>query len=212
MSAQKTVGRFASMSRRAAITAAALGALALAGCGGGGDAPAQGDMALGAPEGAAVTVIEYASVTCGHCAVWNETVWPEFKAKYVDTNKVRYIFREFPTPPMDIAAAGFLLARCAGDDRYFEVVDQVMRSQQEWIAGAPPRESLLRIAASAGMDQQEFQQCVSDPQAVAAFEQRIQQGRAAGIAATPTFMVNGQQVADTSLAGLSAAIDPLLAE
>ena len=108
--------KYASMSRRAAVTAAALAAMAtLAGCSGGGQSGAvEGDMALGAPEGAKVTVVEYASVTCGHCAAWQEQVYPEFKAKYVDTNQVRYVFREFPTAPEAVAVAGFLVARCAG--------------------------------------------------------------------------------------------------
>ena len=88
---------FAAMSRRAAITGAALATMAMAACSGGAGKPAEGDIGLGAPEGAKVTVVEYASVTCSHCAEWQETTWAPFKAKYVDTNKVRYVFREFPT-------------------------------------------------------------------------------------------------------------------
>ena len=110
--------RYASMSRRAALTAAALAAMAtVAGCTAKSGGEAQGDMAVGAAEGAKVTVVEYASVTCPHCALWQKNTWPAFKAKYVDTNKVRYIFRELPTPPVDAATAGFLVARCAGPDK-----------------------------------------------------------------------------------------------
>ena len=138
------------LNRRAAMIAAVGATLALAACGGGGtSAPAEGDMAKGAGEDAAVTVVEYASVTCGVCAAWNEQVKPEFEERYVDNNRVRFVFRELPTAPQDIAVAGFLLARCAGEDRYFEVVDQIMRSQREWQQGTPPRESLIRIAAEA---------------------------------------------------------------
>ncbi len=99
--------KYAQMSRRAAMTAAALaGMAALAGCGGGGaTGAAEGDMAMGAPEGAKVTVVEYASVTCSHCAAWHKETWPEFKSTYVDTNKVRYVFREIPTPPANVAVA-----------------------------------------------------------------------------------------------------------
>src|SRR5690606_37642635 len=148
--------------------------LVLAACGGGGNsAPAEGDMIRGAGEDAAVTVVEYASVTCGHCALWNETVWPQFKERYVDNNRVRFIFRELPTPPQDIAVAGFLLARCAGDDRYFEVIDQIMRSQREWMQGTPPRESLVRIAANAGLSEAEFTQCVTDQDAILAMDERV---------------------------------------
>lgn len=206
--------RFGAMSRRAAMTAAALAAMGtLAACGGseGGQA-AQGDMAKGAPEGAKVTVIEYASVTCGACGAWHEQVWPEFKAKYVDTNQVRFIFREFPTPPADVAAAGFLLARCAGEDRYFEVVEEIMASQREWGQGIPHSATLNRIATSVGLSPEEFRTCVSDPQALAALEGRIQSARAEGVTATPTFFVNGTRVANSSMESLSAAIDAELAK
>ncbi len=206
--------RFAAMSRRAAMTAAALAAMGtLAACGGseGGQA-AQGDMAKGAPEGAKVTVVEYASVTCGVCAAWQEQVWPEFKAKYVDTNQVRYVFREFPTPPADVAAAGFLLARCAGEDRYFQVVEEIMASQREWQQGVPPAATLSRIATSVGLSEDEYRACVTNPESLAALEQRIQSGRSEGVTGTPTFFVNGMRVADSSMAGLSAVIDAELAK
>ena len=206
--------RFSAMSRRAAMTGAALAAMGtLAACGGsdGGQA-AQGDMAKGAPEGAKVTVVEYASVTCGVCAAWQERVWPEFKAKYVDTNQVRYVFREFPTPPADVAAAGFLLARCAGEDRYFQVVEEIMASQREWQQGVPPAATLSRIATSVGLSEEEYRTCVTDPEALAALEERIQAGRSEGVTGTPTFFVNGTRVADSSMAGLSAAVDAELAK
>ncbi|MFT4955772.1 MAG: protein-disulfide isomerase [Brevundimonas sp.] len=199
------------LNRRAAMIAAVGATLALAACGGSGTgAPAEGDMAKGAGEDAAVTVVEYASVTCGVCAAWNEQVKPEFEERYVDNNRVRFVFRELPTPPQDIAVAGFLLARCAGDDRYFEVVDQIMRSQREWQQGVSPRESLLRIAANAGLSEEEFTQCVTDEDAILAMDERVQAAQRAGVTGTPYFTVNGQHVSDSSLEGLSAVIDPLL--
>ena len=204
--------RYGSMSRRAAMTAAALAAMAtLTGCGGSSGGTAEGDMALGAAEGAKVTVIEYASVTCHACAQWQEQVWPAFKARYVDTNKVRYIFREFPTPPADIAAAGFLIARCAGEDKYFDVVHEIMASQDEWQRGVAPRATLVRVAKAAGLSDQQFQTCVSDEAAIRALDARVRAGVDAGVAGTPTFLVNGTRVVDTSLPGLSAAIDAALA-
>jgi protein-disulfide isomerase len=197
------------MLRKLAGAAALSVGLALAGCSGKDAAPAEGDMALGAPEGAKVTVVEYASVTCSGCAAWNEQVWPQFKAKYVDTGKVRYVFREFPTPPQDVAVAGFLVARCAGEDKYFHVIDQIMRSLPEMHAGTPPRDILLRTAREAGLSEAQFQTCVANPEAVAAMEQRIKAARDAGVTGTPTFMVNGQTV-DSSLDSLSQRIDSLL--
>jgi len=78
-----------------------------------------GDHAIGNPD-AKVTVVEYASVTCGHCANWHTSVYPEFKAQYVDTGKVRYVFREFPTPPQRLAHTGFLIANCADENKFFD--------------------------------------------------------------------------------------------
>ena len=208
--------RLAQMSRRAAITGAALAAMALSACGGNKGGSAEGDMALGAADGAKVTVVEYASVTCGHCALWQQNTWPAFKAKYVDTNKVRYVFRELPTPPVDVATAGFLVARCAGDDKYFQVVHQLLATQQEMVTGSP-RDWLLRTAQAAGMNEQQFADCVSDRDAVAALEKRIQQAQAQGVTGTPAFFVNEQEVITPgssegpSLADLSTAIDAELA-
>ena len=186
--------RFGAMSRRAAVTGAALALMAgLSAC----DTtmkPAEGDMALGAAEGAKVTVVEYASVTCGHCAQWQSQVWPAFKAKYVDTNKVRYVFRELPTPPVDVATAGFLVARCAGDDKYFQVVHQLLATQQEMVTGSP-RDWLLRTAQAAGMNEQQFADCVSDRDAVAALEKRIQQAQAQGVTGTPAFFIVSRALA-----------------
>ncbi|WP_029415281.1 thioredoxin domain-containing protein [Brevundimonas bacteroides] len=206
--------KFASMSRRAAVTAAALAAMAaLAGCtGSNAGAPAEGDMAKGAAEGAKVTVVEYASVTCGVCAAWQRDVWPEFKAKYVDTNQVRFVFREFPTAPEPVAVAGFLMARCAGEENYFPVIEEIMASQQEMFGPAGPRPVLLRIANGVGLSEEQFQQCVTNEESIAAMDARIKAALDAGVGGTPTFMVNGQQVQDPSLAGLSAAVDAALAE
>ena len=205
--------RYASMSRRAALTAAALAAMAtVAGCTAKTGGAAQGDMSVGAGEDAKVTVVEYASVTCGHCAVWNEEVWPEIKTKYVDNDKIRFVFREFPTPPQDIAVAGFLIARCAGPDKYFDVVHDIMASQKEWAAGVPPRTTLFRAAAAAGLSQEQTEACISDKAAIEEMSDRIKAGIDAGVNSTPTFIVNGTKVVDTSLSGLSEAIDAELAK
>jgi protein-disulfide isomerase len=205
--------RYASMSRRAALTAAALAAMAtVAGCTAKSGGEAKGDMALGAGPDAKVTVVEYASITCGHCAVWNDEVWPEFKTKYVDTKKVRYVFREFPTPPQDIAVAGFLIARCAGEDKYFDVMHDIMASQKEWAAGVPPRTTLYRTAAAAGLSQEQTEACITDKAAIEEMSNRIKAGIDAGVDSTPTFIINGVKVLDSSLSGLSEAIDAELAK
>jgi protein-disulfide isomerase len=196
----------------------ALAALALNACGGKGSASAEGDMALGAAEGAKVTVVEYASPTCIHCAMWQKNTWPAFKAKYVDTSKVRYVFRELPTPPVDIASAGVLLARCAGPDKYFDVIHELLANQAEWQTGAiTPRASLVKTAGSFGINEAQFTACITDDKATAALAKRVDAAVAAGINGTPTFVVNGKTVAYTGgegppIALLEAAIDPELAK
>lgn len=215
MSAQT---KFAAMSRRAAMTAAALASMAvLTGCGGGAGDAATGDMALGAAEGAKVTVVEYASVTCGHCAAWHEETWPAFKAAYVDTNKVRFVFRELPTAPANVAVAGFMIARCAGEDKYFDVIGGIMESQREWQQGVNPRDTLFRVGNGAGLNNQQIEACIKDPEGLKASEDRAQAAVKAGVTGTPTFFVNGVQVVATGGAGptmndLSRVIDAELAK
>ncbi|HZW14864.1 MAG TPA: thioredoxin domain-containing protein [Brevundimonas sp.] len=210
--------KYAAMSRRAAMTAAALTAMvALAGCNSGGaGGSAEGDMALGAPEGAKVTVVEYASVTCHVCAAWQAENWEGFKTRYVDTNKVRYVFREIPTPPAEVAIAGFLIARCAGENKYFDVVHELLASQDEM--RGDPRATLFRVGNGAGLSNERIQQCITDEAGLAAAEERAQAARAAGVEGTPTFFVNGTKVitpgsqSGTSLEDLSEAIEAELAK
>ncbi len=217
MSAQT---KYAAMSRRAAMTAAALAAMAtLAGCTGGGTGAAvDGDMTMGAAEGAKVTVIEYASVTCHVCSAWQEENWAAFKAAYIDTNKVRYVFRELPTGPVNVAVAGFMIARCAGDDKYFDVVHNIMASQDEWQAGVNPRDTLFRIGNGAGLSNQQIETCIKDPDNIKAADARARASQAAGIDGTPTFLVNGVTImspgsaSGTTMADLSRAIDAELAK
>ena len=196
-----------SFSRRLLI-AAALG-LAIAGCSkGAGAGSAAGDMTMGKAD-APVKLVEYASLTCSHCAQFNEEVFPQFKAKYIDTGKVHYTLREFLTPPNEVAAAGFLMARCAGKDKYFQVVDAVFRSQSEWASTGDIRGSLLRIARSVGMTEDQFNACISDEAALKALNARVEAAiKQQKISATPTFVINGKTVKEgaMSLAELDAAV------
>jgi protein-disulfide isomerase len=174
-------------------TLLALGAstFALAACGGGGGATVTADdMSLGDPN-AKVTVVEYASLACGHCAEWNKTVFPEFKAKYIDTGKVRYVFREFITQPPQLAVAGTLMARCAGKDKYFTVIDAVFHGQEEIFRTGDIRGVLLPIAQSAGLSEEAFMTCVSDEKAIKALNDKVQKDATeAKIEGTPTFFFN----------------------
>jgi protein-disulfide isomerase len=187
-------------------------ALALAACNkGASGAGSAEDMTLGHAN-AKVKVIEYASLSCVHCAAFNNNVFPAFKAKYIDTGKVHYTFREFLTQPVQVAAAGSLLARCAGEDKYFGVIDQVFHGLEGMAQSGDFRGGLLRIAQSAGMTEAEFDACVSDAEALKALEARVKRnGEKDNITATPTFIINGEKFeGEQSLESLSAAIDPLL--
>ena len=99
-----------------------------------------GDKILG-DENAPVTIVEYASMTCGHCANFHTRTWPDLKKDYIDTGKVRFIFREFPLDP--VASAAFMLARCAPQDKYFEIIDVMFEQQRSWAFTDNPYQSLL---------------------------------------------------------------------
>ena len=107
------------------------------------------DMTQGNPK-APVTIVEYGSAACSHCAAWAKDVYPAFKAKYIDTGKVRYVFREAITSPPQLAAVGFMLARCAGKDKYFATLDGVFHAQEQVFATGDIKAPLLAVAAKAG--------------------------------------------------------------
>ena len=187
-----------------------LAACGQGGAGGGGSADAAGEMFLGKAD-APVTVIEYASITCPHCAAFNEEVFPAFKAKYIDSGQVKYVFREFLTPPVPLAVAGFLIARCAGPDKYFGVIDALFHSQNEMYQ-TEPRAVLFRVGNGAGLTDEQITACVSDTDAVAALEARVQRAIDVDkVNATPTFIVNGKKLeGEQTMAQFDAAIQPLL--
>jgi len=169
------------------------------------------EMTLGDPK-AKVTVVEYASDTCSHCARFDAQVFPAFKAKYIDTGKVYYKFREFLTPPESVAAAGFLLARCAGKDKYFGVVEAIFHGQPELFATGDAHGLLLRIAQSAGLTEAQFNACEQNQAALDALQKRVQTAVDNHITGTPSFFVDGVGLAagEISLADLDKAIQPKL--
>ncbi|MBS0295534.1 MAG: DsbA family protein [Proteobacteria bacterium] len=169
------------------------------------------DMTLGKAD-AKVTVIEYASTTCPHCARWSEEVFPEFKKKYVDTGKVRYVLRELPTPPEELAAAGFLVARCAGG-KYFEVVDDLWRDQAQLFKDRDAKGWLLRAGAKVGMDEAKVAGCVNDQAQQQAFEAREDANlKDKQVSGTPAIFVGSVKVGEGEIEfdKLSAEIDKQL--
>ena len=169
------------------------------------------DMALG-PANAAVTITEYASMTCPHCAAFNETVFPKIKSEYIDTNKVRYVFREFP---LDIkAAAGSMLARCIAKDdagKYFAVIDMLFKQQNDWVM-KNTTETLTRIGKQAGLSQQQVEDCLKDQALLdkIAADQKYA-AEVLKVDSTPTFFVNGEKIkGETSFEEFQKKIDSLL--
>ena len=172
------------------------------------------DMTLGDPK-AKVTVIEYASASCPHCARFNNQVFPAFKKKYIDSGKVFYVYREFLTDPVEVAAAGALLARCAGKDRYFGVLDDFFRGQAMAYQTGDIRSLLLSAGAKAGLSEAQVGACLGDEAAAQALRTRVQRyAEVEGVESTPTFTINGQKLPELDhevvLTDLDAAIAPLL--
>ena len=158
---------------------------------------------------APVTIIEYASMTCPHCAAFAVNTFPKLKEKYIDTGKVRFIMREYPLD--GLAAAAFMLARCSGPDKYYPLIETLFAQQQKW-AVKDPIPPLLAIAKQAGFTQQSFEACVNDKELL----EKVQQMRNRGkekfkVEATPTFYINGERVSGAmAIEDLDKALAPLL--
>jgi protein-disulfide isomerase len=172
--------------------------------------PPLGDRVLGKDD-APVTVIEYASMTCPHCAHFAETTYPELKKRYIDTGKVKYIFREFPLDPL--AAGASMLARCADKEQFYPLLETLFQQQRKW-AVEKPIPHLMAIAKQAGMSEQKFNACLSDQKMLDAMQ--VEQKRATekfGVNSTPTLFVNGKKVVGgVTIDDLAKVIDPLLSK
>jgi protein-disulfide isomerase len=150
------------------------------------------DIVEGSP-GAPSTIVEYASLTCTHCAAFHETVWPDLKAKYVDSGKAKFILREFPLDPL--ATAGFMLARCSGPDKRNLLVDQLFSQQKTWAFVDKPIQPLLDIVKQTGMSQIDFETCLKNQELYDQVNQsRDRAAEAFNIDATPTFFVDGRKL------------------
>jgi protein-disulfide isomerase len=167
------------------------------------------DIALGKDD-APVTIVEYASMTCSHCAAFYATTFPDLKSKYIDTGKVRFILREFPLDPL--ATAGFMLARCAGPDKRNAMVDLLFAQQKNWAFTEKPIEALSNLVKQTGMTQETFESCLKDQ----ALYEKVNdvRNRAAekfGINATPTFFINGRkQTGEITPEKLDELLAPIL--
>ena len=175
------------------------------------------DMALGEAN-APVTIVEYMSTTCPHCAAFHNNTFDAIKTKYVDSGKVRFIVREFPFDPR--AAAAFMLARCNPQDttklteaaQYFPMISMLMKQQETWAAAQDGREALLQMSKLAGFTQESFQACLTNQKLLDDVNAVRERGaKDFGVAATPTFLINGKRYSgDMSVDTMSALIDSML--
>ena len=159
---------------------------------------------------APVTIVEYASMTCSHCAHFHATTWPTLKKDYIETGKVRFILREFPFDPR--AAAAFMLARCAPDGKYYPMVDVLFDQQEKWAFVKNAREPLENIAKLAGFTQESFEACLTNQKLLDDINAVRERASADfGVNATPTFFINGTKYAGAlSIEQMSAILDPLI--
>ena len=175
------------------------------------------DMALGEAN-APVTIVEYMSTTCPHCAAFHNNTFDAIKAKYVDSGKVRFIVREFPFDPR--AAAAFMLARCNPQDpsklteaaQYFPMLSMLMKQQETWAAAQDGREALMQMSKLAGFTEETFKACLTNQKLLDDVNAVRERGaKEFGVAATPTFLINGQRYSgDMSVDTMSALIDSKL--
>ena len=168
-----------------------------------------GDVWLGS-DTAPVTIIEYASMTCPHCAHFQAETFPALKAKYIDTGKVRFTLREFPFDAL--ATAGFMLARCSGNERYYPMIDLLFSQQRNWVSAAKPSEALLGVVRQAGFSQESFNTCLQNkPVYEGVNSVRDRAEKVFKVDSTPTFFINGQkQSGAISLETLDQLLAPLL--
>ncbi|PKA40191.1 DsbA family protein [Rhizobium sullae] len=175
------------------------------------------EMALG-KEDAPVTIVEYMSMTCPHCAHFHNTTFDEIKKKYVDAGKARFIIREFPFDPA--AAAAFMLARCNASkpeelstpEQYFPMVSMLFKQQETWAAAEDRRAALLQMAKLAGFSEDSFTKCLTNQKLLDEVNATRERGsKEFGIDATPTFLINGKRYSgDMPVDTMSALIDSLL--
>jgi protein-disulfide isomerase len=167
-----------------------------------------GEKALGR-EDAPVTLIEYASMTCSHCAQFANTTYPTMKTKYIDTGKVRYILREFPLD--SLAAGAVMLARCAPNDGYFPLVELMFEHQRDWAFVEKPLDALFALVRQAGFTQESFRACLGNQQILDGISEVRNRGAEFGVESTPTFFINGQKHAgELTIEELDKLIEPLL--
>jgi protein-disulfide isomerase len=168
--------------------------------------PAHGEMTLGKPD-AKVTIVEYASASCPHCAEFANVELPKFMKDYIDAGKVQLMFREFPHN--DAAMGGFMVARCAPKEKYFPLVEVLFKTQQTWVPN--PLEGLKTIALQSGFTEETFMACLNNEAVAKSILAERKRGESFGVQGIPTFFINGERYkGEYTFEAMKAVIDPLL--
>ena len=173
--------------------------------------PAQmpSDRVLGRAD-APVTIIEYASFTCSHCATFSTQVLPELKKRYIDTGKARLIFRDLPTAPVQVSNVAAAIGRCAAPGKFFDVADHFMGQQAEAFASGKVQEWILEGVNATGRSREQIEECVRLPATADGLTRDTESAVQAGVNSTPALFVNGRRLQEHTLDAMVAAIEPLV--
>lgn len=169
------------------------------------------DVVMGNAD-AKVTIIEYASMTCGHCAAFHQTTWPTLKSKYIDTGKVKFVLREFPLDTLAFGA--FMIAKCGGDQMYYPITDLLFEKQKDWVGGGrSPLDALAETLRQTGMSRETMESCLKRQDLYDAVNRSRAEAEALGVNSTPTFFINGEKVQGAmTVAVMEERLKPLLGE
>lgn len=164
------------------------------------------DHVLGKAD-APITIIEYASTTCGHCANFHRDALPKIKAEWIDTGKAKLVYRDFPTSPAGLSLGASMIAHCAGPERYFGVLGLIMDKQNVWMAAENPLDSLKKIVRFAGLTSEDVDACLARRDLGQSLQERAKAGSDAfGVEATPSFLVNGQMIEGANPGAVESAL------